>query len=92
MDTLLPSSIQWRAGSAANQEAFDKAFGLPSLDGCEKIIGKIYVLKKGAGGGGFLHPSDFVLLIVCNSQSQTGDMILYRFYSTRYYLYIDCMV
>jgi hypothetical protein len=35
MDTLLLSSIRWWLGSAANQEAFDKAFGLPSLDGYE---------------------------------------------------------
>jgi hypothetical protein len=47
MDTLLLSSIRRRLGSAANQEAFDKAFGLPSLDGYENIIGSIDVLKKG---------------------------------------------
>jgi hypothetical protein len=47
MDTLLLSSIWQQLGSAANQEAFDKAFGLPSLDGYENSIGNIDVLTKG---------------------------------------------
>jgi hypothetical protein len=36
MDTLLLPSIQRQLGSAANQEAFDKAFGLPSLTTMKK--------------------------------------------------------
>jgi hypothetical protein len=46
MDALLLLSIQWQLGSVANQEAFDKAFGLPSLDGYENSIGSIDVLNK----------------------------------------------
>jgi hypothetical protein len=62
MDTLLLSSIQWQLGIAANQEAFDKAFRLPSLDCCENIIGSIDLLKKGEWS--FLHPYDLLYNIL----------------------------
>jgi hypothetical protein len=54
MDTLLLPSIRRGLGSAANQEAFDKAFGLPSLDGYGNSIGSIDVLNKGERS--FLNP------------------------------------
>jgi hypothetical protein len=62
MDTLMLSWIRWRLGCSANQEAFDKAFGLPSLDGCENIIGIIDVLKKGEGS--FINLSDLLYNIL----------------------------
>ena len=58
MDTLLLSSIRRWLGSAANQEAFDKAFGLPSLDGYGNCIGSIDVLNKGERS--FLNPYDLL--------------------------------
>jgi hypothetical protein len=64
MDTLLLSSIGHRLGSAARQEAFDKAFGLPSLEGSDNILGSIGVLKKGQGS--FLHP--YVLLHIIGTK------------------------
>jgi len=61
MDTLLLSSIRHRLGSAARQEVFDKAFGLPSLEGSDNILGSIGVLKKGQGS--FLHPYDLLHIV-----------------------------
>jgi hypothetical protein len=58
MDTLLLSSTRRRLGSAANQEAFNKAFGLPSLDGYGNCIGSIDMLNKGERS--FLNPYDLL--------------------------------
>jgi len=55
------SSIRHRLGSAARQEVFDKAFGLPSLEGSDNILGSIGVLKKGQGS--FLHPYDLLHIV-----------------------------
>ncbi len=55
MDVLLLPLIRRWLGSAANQEAFDKAFGLPSSDGFETIV---HSFDKKKRGGPSIHPYD----------------------------------